>query len=137
MVWRQHFKGFIYLLEELFTSQVMIRVDVQHAGLERALFGNAAVCWSLFVVIDLMSLFHFSDVIDADVYCDSVQPGVKSGGTFKLVQVPVGFQEGLLDQVHGVFPLSNHTKSDREKFALVSFDKILESGFVAILYSFY
>src|SRR5690554_146250 len=71
-------------------------------------------------------------MVDAGVLGDAVDPGVERGVALEPVQISVDPDEGLLDEVHRVFPVAHDAVADVEHATLIALDELLKGATVTI-----
>jgi len=65
-------------------------------------------------------------VVDEDVPHDGVQPPFNVGPLFEVVLVPQCLDEGLLDQIIGVFTITGKTHGETRKEILMRGQEVVE-----------
>jgi hypothetical protein len=75
----------------------------------------------------------FPNMVDAEVYNDSVYPGVKRAFKAESIEVAIGPEKGLLVDILGVFLGPGNMHGKPEHSLIVISDQFLECGSVALL----
>ena len=100
---------------------------------------NALYDYALFSIFGnlrayrLVMISVFPDMVDAQVYNDSVYPGVKRAFKPESIEVAIGAEKGLLVDILGVFLGTGNMQRKPEHSLIVISDQFLECGSVALL----
>src|SRR2546428_13721232 len=72
-----------------------------------------------------------TEVIEANVGYDAVEPGVEAAFKAEAVEIPIDFEKGFLIDVPRILRPAHHVQRQAHDVAIVAAAKLLESGAAA------
>lgn len=121
------------LFSEFFVVEGAYRIFGGEGANASVIFGGVVeVMLKSVVVVEGLVLSFAADKVNTKVDHDPIHPCVEARVPLKIAEITVGFQEGFLDDIEGIFGVVEHSISCGEEFFLVALDKAAKSFFVAI-----